>query len=144
MSSIRILIGKVGLDGHNRGALVLAEALRENEMEVIYSGLRQTPEQIVKKAIAHNVHIIGLSSMAGAHRHIFPQVLEELKMRGITNVPVIGGGIIPACDLSFLFDQGVSRIFTRSDSIDEIVKGIQSIVITCQKDRKIDRKETIR
>ncbi|MEQ6376516.1 methylmalonyl-CoA epimerase [Bacillaceae bacterium S4-13-56] len=123
---IRVLMAKAGLDGHDRGALVISQALRDHGMEVIYTGLRQTPEQIVQAAIQEDVHMIGLSSLSGAHRTLFPKVMEELKKRGAEDIPVIGGGVIPFEDIPFLEEVGVQKIFTPGTSTEAIAKYIQA------------------
>lgn len=108
---IRVLIAKPGLDGHDRGAKVIARALRDAGMEVIYTGLRQTPEQIVSAAIQEDVDVIGLSILSGAHNHLFPRVVELLKERGADDILVFGGGVIPEEDIPFLKSKGISEIF---------------------------------
>ncbi|MGI6576412.1 MAG: cobalamin B12-binding domain-containing protein [bacterium] len=108
---IRVLIAKPGLDGHDRGAKVLARALRDAGMEVIYTGLRQTPEQIVEAAIQEDVNVIGLSCLSGAHTHLFPRVTQLLQTRGVGDMLVIGGGIIPEEDIPALKQAGVAEIF---------------------------------
>ncbi|MDA8213511.1 MAG: cobalamin B12-binding domain-containing protein [Clostridia bacterium] len=109
---IRVLIAKPGLDGHDRGAKVIAQALRNAGMEVVYTGLRQTPEQIVETAIQEDVQVIGLSCLSGAHNHLFPRVMELLKNQNIEDILVVGGGVIPDEDIPFLKDAGVAEIFT--------------------------------
>jgi methylmalonyl-CoA mutase C-terminal domain/subunit len=108
---IRVLIAKPGLDGHDRGAKVIARALRDAGMEVIYTGLRQTPEQIVSAAIQEDVDVIGLSILSGAHNHLFPRVVELLKQSGVENVLVFGGGVIPEEDIPFLKSKGIAEVF---------------------------------
>lgn len=110
---IRVLIAKPGLDGHDRGAKVVARALRDEGMEVIYTGLRQTPEQIVETAIQEDVDVIAMSILSGAHSHILPRVVELMKENGIyDDVLVVGGGVIPDDDIPFLKEKGVAAIFT--------------------------------
>lgn len=109
---IRVLIAKPGLDGHDRGAKVLARALRDAGMEVIYTGLRQTPEQVVEAAIQEDVDVIGLSCLSGAHTHLFPRVMELLRENGADDILVIGGGIIPEEDIPALKAAGIAEIFT--------------------------------
>ena len=109
---IRVLIAKPGLDGHDRGAKIIARALRDAGFEVIYTGLRKTPEEIVKAAIEEDVRAIGLSILSGAHNHIFPRVIELLKQEGADDILVIGGGIIPEEDIEPLKAAGVAAIFT--------------------------------
>ena len=108
---IRVLVAKPGLDGHDRGAKVIARALRDAGMEVIYTGLRQTPEQIVNAAIQEDVDVIALSILSGAHNHLFPRVVELLKERGVEDVLVFGGGVIPEEDIPFLKSKGIAEIF---------------------------------
>ncbi|MGI6604066.1 MAG: cobalamin B12-binding domain-containing protein [Firmicutes bacterium] len=109
---IRVLIAKPGLDGHDRGAKVLARAMRDAGMEVIYTGLRQTPEQIVEAALDEDVDVIGLSCLSGAHNHLFPRVTELLREKNATDILVIGGGIIPDEDIPGLKEAGISAVFT--------------------------------
>ena len=109
---IRILIAKPGLDGHDRGAKIVARALRDAGFEVIYTGLRKTPEEIVKAAIEEDVSAVGLSILSGAHNHIFPRVIELLKKEGADDILVFGGGIIPEEDIEPLKAAGVAAIFT--------------------------------
>jgi len=109
---IRVLIAKPGLDGHDRGAKIIARALRDAGFEVIYTGLRKTPEEIVKAAIEEDVRAVGLSILSGAHNHIFPRVIELLKEQGADDIIVFGGGIIPEEDIEPLKAAGVKAIFT--------------------------------
>ncbi|MCF6094411.1 methylmalonyl-CoA epimerase [Microaerobacter geothermalis] len=109
---IRVLIAKPGLDGHDRGALVIAQALRDEGMEVIYTGLRQTPEQIVNSAIQEDVDVIGLSCLSGAHNELFPEVVRLLREKDAGDILVIGGGVIPDDDIPFLLERGIAKIFT--------------------------------
>ena len=125
---IRVLIAKPGLDGHDRGAKVVARALRDAGMEVIYTGLRQTPEQIVETAIQEDVDVIGLSILSGAHTHIFPKVMELLKENNIKDIIVIGGGVIPEEDIPELKKAGVAEIFTPGTDTRNIVKFIKEKV----------------
>jgi len=106
-----VLVAKPGLDGHDRGAKVIARALRDAGMEVIYTGLRQTPEQIVSAAIQEDVDVVALSILSGAHNHLFPRVVELLKERGADDVLVFGGGVIPEEDIPFLKSKGIAEIF---------------------------------
>jgi len=108
---IRVLVAKPGLDGHDRGAKVIARSLRDAGMEVIYTGLRQTPEQIVNAAIQEDVDVIALSILSGAHNHLFPRVVELLKERGMDDILVFGGGVIPEEDIPFLKSKGIAEIF---------------------------------
>lgn len=117
----RVLVAKPGLDGHDRGAKVVARALRDAGFEVIYSGLHQTPEQIVEVAIQEDVDAVGLSSLSGAHMALFPKVIEGLRSRGADNVLVFGGGIIPTDDLAALKAMGMGEIFTPGTTTQSIV-----------------------
>lgn len=112
MKKIRVLIAKPGLDGHDRGALVVAQALRDYGMEVIYTGLRQTPQQIVAAAIQEDVDAIGLSCLSGAHNELFPEIVSMLKDRGAEDIIVVGGGVIPWEDIPFLESKGIQKVFT--------------------------------
>lgn len=109
---IRVLIAKPGLDGHDRGAKVVARALRDAGMEVIYTGLRQTPDQIVSAAIQEDVDVIAMSILSGAHNHLFPRVIELLKAENAEDILVVGGGVIPEEDIPFLKESGIAEIFT--------------------------------
>jgi len=126
--TIRVLIAKPGLDGHDRGAKVVARALRDAGMEVIYTGLRQTPEQIVETAVQEDVDVIGLSILSGAHNFIFPKVAELLKERGADDILVIGGGVIPDEDIASLKATCVSEIFTPGTPTSEIIEYINQHV----------------
>ncbi|MFA3782442.1 cobalamin B12-binding domain-containing protein [Melioribacteraceae bacterium 4301-Me] len=125
---IRVLIAKAGLDGHDRGAKVVAAALRDAGMEVIYTGLRQTPEMIVEAAIQEDVDAIGISILSGAHMTIFPKVLELMKNRNLNDVLLFGGGIIPEDDLQKLKSIGVGELFTPGTSTTEIIKYLKDWV----------------
>src|ERR1700733_2114875 len=126
MSSIRVVIAKPGLDGHDRGAKVVARALRDAGVEVIYTGLHQTPEQIVAAALQEDADAIGLSVLSGAHMTQFARVLELLKERDATDIVVFGGGIIPGEDIAELERMGVARIFTPGASTTEIVDWVRA------------------
>jgi methylmalonyl-CoA mutase C-terminal domain/subunit len=126
--TIRVLVGKPGLDGHDRGAKVIARALRDAGMEVIYTGLRQTPEQIVEAAIQEDVQVIGLSILSGAHNFLFPKVLELLKEKGAQDILVIGGGVIPDEDIPELKKAGIKEIFTPGTPTSAIVDFIKNNV----------------
>ena len=125
---IRVLVAKVGLDGHDRGAKVVAAALRDAGMEVIYSGLRKTPEMIVEAAIQEDVDAIGVSILSGAHMTVFPRILALLKAKGMDDVLLFGGGIIPDKDIEKLNRQGVGALFTPGASTGKIVSYIQGWV----------------
>ncbi|HZK71223.1 MAG TPA: cobalamin B12-binding domain-containing protein [Clostridia bacterium] len=122
---IRVLIAKPGLDGHDRGAKMIARALRDAGMEVIYTGLRQTPEQIVAAAIQEDVDVIGMSILSGAHNYLFPKVLRLLKEQNAEDILVIGGGVIPEDDIPNLMELGISAIFTAGTPTSETVKFIK-------------------
>jgi methylmalonyl-CoA mutase C-terminal domain/subunit len=128
MSKIRVIIAKPGLDGHDRGAKVIARALRDAGMEVIYTGLRQTPEQIVSAALQEDADVIGLSILSGAHNHICPRVMELLKAQGLDDVLVVVGGIIPDVDVQGLKAIGVKGIFVPGTPMQEIVDFIKGNV----------------
>ena len=119
---IRVLVAKPGLDGHDRGAKIVARALRDAGFEVIYTGLHQTPEQIVTTAIQEDVDAIGLSVLSGAHNFLFPRVLELLRDNGADDIAVFGGGIIPAEDIRALKAIGVKELFTPGTSTQEIIR----------------------
>ena len=123
--TIRILIAKIGLDGHDVGAKVLIFWLRDQGMEVIYTGLRQTPEMIAEAALQEDVDAIGLSILSGAHDYVFPEIIELLKQRGAEDIVVFGGGIIPEEDIPALTRVGVKTIFTPGTPIDETVKWVR-------------------
>jgi methylmalonyl-CoA mutase C-terminal domain/subunit len=127
-NKLRILIAKPGLDGHDRGAKVIAQALRDAGMEVIYTGIRQTPEQIVAAAIQEDVDVIGLSCLSGAHMTLFPMVAEILKQRQAEDIVVIGGGIIPFDDVPGLKEAGIKEIFQPGTYTEEIVRYIEANV----------------
>jgi methylmalonyl-CoA mutase C-terminal domain/subunit len=122
----RILIAKPGLDGHDRGAKFIARALRDEGYEVIYSGIRQTPEAIARTAIQEDVDFIGLSLLSGAHRELFPRVAELLRQGGAEEIKIIGGGIIPEEDIPFLKDHGILAVFGPGTSIKEILAFLAS------------------
>lgn len=124
---IRVLIAKPGLDGHDRGAKVVARALRDAGMEVIYTGLRQTPEQIVDAAIQEDVDFIGLSCLSGAHNHLFPRVTELLSAKDASDILVFGGGVIPKSDIPFLKEHGIIEIFGPGTPTEETVKFIKAL-----------------
>ncbi len=125
---IRILVAKPGLDGHDRGAKIIARALRDGGFEVIYTGLHQTPEMIAEAAVQEDVDAVGLSVLSGAHMTLFPEVIRLLKERGDGDVVVFGGGIIPEDDARQLATLGVKAIFTPGATTDEIIKWVRENV----------------
>ena len=127
-SNIRILVAKPGLDGHDRGAKIVARALRDAGFEVIYTGLHQTPEMIASAAIQEDVDAVGLSIMSGAHNTLFPAVIEALKAQGAPDMIVFGGGIIPEDDIAALHAVGVKGVFTPGTSLAQIVDWVKTNV----------------
>lgn len=125
---IRVLVAKPGLDGHDRGAKVIARALRDAGMEVIYTGLRQTPEQIVEAAIQEDVDVVALSILSGAHNTLFPKITKLLKERGVEDILVIGGGVIPEEDIPFLKEHGIAEIFTPGTPTSAVIEYIKANV----------------
>ncbi|MBN2233166.1 MAG: cobalamin B12-binding domain-containing protein [Deltaproteobacteria bacterium] len=123
---IKVLVAKPGLDGHDRGAKVVARGLRDAGFEVVYTGLHQTPEQIVATAVQEDVDVIGLSSLAGAHMYLFPRVVELLHEQGAADIVVFGGGIIPVEDAPALAKAGVKAIFTPGSPVAETVNWIRA------------------
>jgi methylmalonyl-CoA mutase C-terminal domain/subunit len=123
---IRVLIAKVGLDGHDRGAKVIATALRDAGMEVIYTGLRQTPEMVINAALQEDVDVIGVSILSGAHNTVFSRLIELQKENNMQDVLLIGGGIIPDDDVEELHKNGVARLFPPGTSMDEIITYLQN------------------
>ena len=126
--TIRVLIAKPGLDGHDRGAKVIARALRDAGMEVIYTGIRQTPEQIANAAIQEGVDIVGLSILSGAHNRLFPKVVQILREKGAGDILVFGGGIIPVDDIPALKEAGIKEIFLPGSSTEDIIQYIKDNV----------------
>ncbi|NED99519.1 cobalamin B12-binding domain-containing protein [Phytoactinopolyspora halotolerans] len=124
---LRVVVAKPGLDGHDRGAKVVARALRDAGVEVVYTGLHQTPEQVVEAAIQEDAQAIGLSILSGAHMTLFKRVLELLAERDATDIVVFGGGIIPDADIPLLEEMGVARIFTPGASTQEIVDWVNGL-----------------
>ena len=122
---IRILTAKVGLDGHDRGVKVISRALRDAGVEVIYTGLHQTPEMVVEAAIQEDVDGIGISLLSGAHMTLFPEILRLLRERGAEDIVVFGGGIIPESDVEALNKMGVDKVFTPGTSLDEAVRYVK-------------------
>ena len=127
-SRIRVVVAKPGLDGHDRGAKVVARALRDAGMEVIYTGLHQTPEQIVETAIQEDADVVGLSVLSGAHMTLFRRVVELLRERGAEDIVVFGGGIIPDADIPELARLGVPKVFTPGASTQSIVEWVRANV----------------
>lgn len=126
---IRVLVAKVGLDGHDRGAKVIATSLRDAGMEVIYTGLRQTPEMVVNTALQEDVDAIGISILSGAHMTVFPKVIEIMKQKGLADVLVTGGGIIPDADMKKLQEIGVGQLFPPGTTMKDIVTYIENWVV---------------
>ena len=125
MELYRVLIGKPGLDGHDRGAKFIARALRDAGFEVIYTGIRRTPDEIAASAVQEDVAAVGLSSMSGAHARLFPAVVEALHKVGATDIPVLGGGIIPAEDIPPLKEAGIASVFTPGTPVDTIINAFR-------------------
>ena len=128
MGSIRVVVAKPGLDGHDRGAKFIARALRDAGMEVIYTGLRQSPEQIANITLQEDANVVCLSCLSGAHNELFPEVIKHLKDNGAEDVLVLGGGIIPEKDIPYLKEQGISGVFTPGATSEEIIGFIESSV----------------
>lgn len=125
---VRVLVAKPGLDGHDRGAKVVARALRDAGFEVIYTGLRQTPEQIAEAALQEDVNVIAMSILSGAHPHLFPKVVNLVREKGMTDVLIIGGGVIPDGDIPALKEAGIAEVFTPGTPTGDIVKFINENV----------------
>ena len=123
----KILVAKPGLDGHDRGAIVVAQYLRDAGMEVLYTGIRQTSEQIVSTAIDEDVEIIGISCLSGAHRELTKEIMDLLKERNITDKKIVIGGIIPEDDIAALKDMGISDVFTPGTSLEDIYNRVQGL-----------------
>jgi len=130
---IRVLVAKVGLDGHDRGAKVIASFLRDAGMEVIYTGLRQTPEMVINAAIQEDVDVIGVSILSGAHMTVFPKIMTLLKEKGIDDILITGGGIIPDKDMVQLQELGIGRLFPPGTETGEIIKYITEWVAANRK-----------
>jgi methylmalonyl-CoA mutase C-terminal domain/subunit len=128
MQPIRVLIAKPGLDGHDRGAKVIARALRDAGMEVIYTGLRQTPEMVAEAALQEDVDVVGLSILSGAHMALVPRIHELMKENGLGDVPIIVGGIIPDSDRKALLDMGISGVFGPGASTEDIIEHIRRLM----------------
>lgn len=125
---IRVLVAKPGLDGHDRGAKVVARALRDAGFEVIYTGLRQTPEQIAEAALQEDVNVVAMSILSGAHPHLFPKVVNLIREKGMDDVLIIGGGVIPETDIPALKEAGVAEVFTPGTPTSAIVDFIKANV----------------
>ena len=123
---IKVLIAKPGLDGHDRGAKILTMGLREEGMETVYTGLRQTPEMIAQATRKEKPDVVALSCLSGAHRHLFPAVVKELRDKGMSGVIVVGGGNIPEEDVPFLLEQGIAHVFEPGASVKEVANYIRS------------------
>ena len=126
--NIRVLVAKPGLDGHDRGAKVIARALRDAGFEVVYTGLRQTPEQIAEAALQEDVDCVAMSILSGAHPHLFPAVVNLVREKGMNDVLIIGGGVIPETDIPALKEAGVSEIFTPGTKTSDVVDYIKEHV----------------
>ena len=125
---IRVLVAKPGLDGHDRGAKVVARALRDAGFEVIYTGLRQTPEQIAEAALQEDVNVVAMSILSGAHGHLFPKVVDLVRAEGMNDVLIIGGGVIPETDIPALKEAGIAAVFTPGTPTGEVVNFIKEHV----------------
>ena len=125
---IRVLVAKPGLDGHDRGAKVVARALRDAGFEVIYTGLRQTPEQIAEAALQEDVNVVAMSILSGAHGHLFPKVVNLVREKGMTDVLIIGGGVIPDSDIPALKEAGIAEVFTPGTPTTDVVTFIKEHV----------------
>ena len=125
---IRVLVAKPGLDGHDRGAKVVARALRDAVFEVIYTGLRQTPEQIAEAALQEDVNVVAMSILSGAHGHLFPKVVDLVRAEGMNDVLIIGGGVIPETDIPALKEAGVAAVFTPGTPTGEVINFIKEHV----------------
>lgn len=128
MRRYRVLIGKPGLDGHDRGAKVVARALRDAGLEVVYTGLHQTPAMIAQAAVQEDVDLVGISILSGAHNHLVPEIMRELAERGAPDVPIFVGGIIPEDDATALTAQGVAAVFTPGTRLEDIVSAVRGIL----------------
>jgi len=127
MKKIRVLVAKVGLDGHDRGAKVIAAGLRDAGMEVIYTGIRQTTEAVVSIAVQEDVDAIGISCLSGAHMTVFPKIVRQLREKGVADILIFGGGIIPKNDIPELMKIGVAKIFLPGTRVEDVVSYVQEI-----------------
>lgn len=125
---IRVLVAKPGLDGHDRGAKVVARALRDAGFEVIYTGLRQTPEQIAEAALQEDVNVVAMSILSGAHPHLFPKVVKLVREKGMKDVLIIGGGVIPEADIPALKEAGIAEVFTPGTPTTDVINFIKANV----------------
>ena len=125
---IRVLVAKPGLDGHDRGAKVVARALRDAGFEVIYTGLRQTPEQIAEAALQEDVNVVSMSILSGAHPHLFPKVVKLVREKGMNDVLIIGGGVIPEGDIPALKEAGIAEVFTPGTPTTDVIEFIKAHV----------------
>lgn len=125
---IRVLIAKPGLDGHDRGAKIIARALKDAGMEVIYTGIKQTPESIGRTALQEDIDVLGLSILSGAHNHLFPEIMKHLRQHKLDHILVIAGGIIPKDDIPFLQEIGIKAIYPPGSSLEDIVSFIRTNV----------------
>lgn len=125
---IRVLVAKPGLDGHDRGAKVVARALRDAGFEVVYTGLRQTPEQIAEAALQEDVNVVAMSILSGAHPHLFPKVVNLVREKGMKDVLIIGGGVIPEGDIPALKEAGIAEVFTPGTPTSDVVEFIKANV----------------
>jgi len=130
---VRVLVAKVGLDGHDRGAKVIASFLRDAGMEVIYTGLRQTPEMVVNAALQEDVDVIGVSILSGAHMTVFPKILNLLQQKGVNDILLTGGGIIPDADMNKLTEMGIGKLFPPGTDTNSIVSYINEWVVKNRK-----------
>ncbi len=128
MKKIKVLVAKPGLDGHDRGAKVIARAMRDAGFEVIYTGIRQTPEEIAEAALEEDVDVVAMSLLSGAHNTLFPKTVELLREKGIGDKLVVGGGVIPESDIPFLKEKGVREIFTPGSRTDDLINFIKENV----------------
>ena len=128
MDKIKVLVAKPGLDGHDRGAKVVARALRDAGFEVVYTGLRQTPEQIAEAALQEDVNVVAMSILSGAHPHLFPKVVNLVREKGMKDVLIIGGGVIPEGDIPALKEAGVAEVFTPGTPTSDVVDFIKANV----------------
>ena len=125
---IKMIVAKPGLDGHDRGAKYISQALRDRGYEVIYTGIRQTPDDVAKMALQEDVQFVGLSLLSGAHNQLFPKVVEKLRELGASDIVVFGGGVIPADDIPFLLEHGIRAVFTPGTTTGQMEEFIRSVI----------------